>query len=332
MIALLLIALIAPSQEPQSQVFNAPKFGLTLTLPANWRILARERDDRILVAGAPSKAEGARPALIICELGISPESLDEYRSRLETSARRGARTLIKNALVEAPGGARLETERDLIVPQGEPERRELAIRISKNRQLYTFILQAEEPAWNTAREAFVGVVDAAVFGEPDTGAVLIDAKANRWKQREFGFEIDLPPDWRPALAPDEVALLFANAPAKGVWADNLVVVAHRRGSQDFDALVKSMPGELAAVDPGCEIVACKQVDRGGRSALETIVRTRRGPFSMTVIEWRFRGDRFDYEVKFTLETDRFENLRPTLEQSLKSFHETAEILPGTKAG
>ena len=37
-------------------------------------------------------------------------------------------------------------------------------------------------------------------------------------------------------------------------------------------------------------------------ALETVVRTRRGPFSMTVIERRFRGGRFDYEIKYTVES------------------------------
>ena len=45
---------------------------------------------------------------------------------------------------------------------------------------------------------------------------------------------------------------------------------------------------------------------------------------MTVIERRFRGDRFDYEVKFTVESKRFDQLAPKFRESLDSFRE----LPG----
>jgi hypothetical protein len=45
---------------------------------------------------------------------------------------------------------------------------------------------------------------------------------------------------------------------------------------------------------------------------------------MTILERRFRGDRFDYEVKYTVESKRFDDLAPTLRKSLDSFGE----LPG----
>jgi hypothetical protein len=62
------------------------------------------------------------------------------------------------------------------------------------------------------------------------------------------------------------------------------------------------------------------------------VRTDRGPFSMNVIERRFRGDRFDYEVKFTVETKRFDQLVPKLRESLESFREMPGDVPGAAKG
>ena len=49
---------------------------------------------------------------------------------------------------------------------------------------------------------------------------------------------------------------------------------------------------------------------------------------MTVIERRFRGDRFDYEVKYTVETKRFDQLAPKLRESLESFREMPGEVPG----
>ena len=67
--------------------------------------------------------------------------------------------------------------------------------------------------------------------------------------------------------------------------------------------------------------------QGKSEALETVVRTRRGPFSMTVIERRFPGSRFDYEVKYTLESKRFDAMDPVLRKSLDSFRELAGSVP-----
>ncbi len=63
-------------------------------------------------------------------------------------------------------------------------------------------------------------------------------------------------------------------------------------------------------------------------ALETIVRTRRGPFSMTILERRFTGQRFDYEVKYTVETKRFDANAARFRESLDSFEELPGAVPG----
>jgi hypothetical protein len=77
------------------------------------------------------------------------------------------------------------------------------------------------------------------------------------------------------------------------------------------------------------VLSCKVIPQGKNEALETVVRTRRGPFSMTVIERRFRGSRYDYEVKYTLESKRFDALAPTLRKSLDSFRELPGLAPGS---
>ena len=89
------------------------------------------------------------------------------------------------------------------------------------------------------------------------------------------------------------------------------MLAHPRGKTDLEDQAKELPDLLKQEDPNCEVLSCKVVSQGKTGqALETVVRTSRGPFSMTVIERRFRGSRFDYEVKYTLESKRFDALAP----------------------
>jgi hypothetical protein len=48
---------------------------------------------------------------------------------------------------------------------------------------------------------------------------------------------------------------------------------------------------------------------------------------MTVIERRFRGLRFDDEVKYTVESKRFDELAPKFQQSFESFLERPGDVP-----
>jgi hypothetical protein len=193
--------------------------------------------------------------------------------------------------------------------------------------MYTFLLNVEDAAYPEAKKTFDAMVASVVLSPPNTGSDLIDKAKNRWSQREFKFALDLPADWRPALAPDEVALFYANGPAKGIWSDSALVIAQKHRPLDLKRLAESLPEALVAEEPNCEVLACKVINQGKVSALETVVRTRRGPFSMTVLERRFAAERFDYEVKFTIESKRFDELLPILRKSLDSFSE----LPGEVA-
>ncbi len=339
-IAALFLALLAADPEKAADTpttperFEAPKYGLTVSVPRAWPIAVRETADRVFVAVIP-QADPDRPGVVACELGLAPESLDEYRTRIDGNARRGGRpgaTLARNEVVKGPKGEpRLESLWEFRPKLGGVWR-ELSVRRIAHRQMYTFILNADEATYPAARPAFDALIASAEFSPPNTGADRLAAGSNRWLQREFRFAIDLPDGWRPALAPSEVALLYANGPPKGIWSDNLLVLAQPHRPVDYAALARDLPGQLRNEEPNCEVLSCKVVKHGERATLETVVRTRRGPFSMTVLEHRFRGSRFDYEVKFTVESDRFEAIEPKLRKSLDSFEEVPGNVPSAVPG
>jgi hypothetical protein len=310
-----------------SVLFEAPKYGLKAEIPKDWPIAQHEKDDRIFVALVP-QSNPEQPGVAACELGLAPENLDEYRSRIDRNAQRGDRphwALIRNEVVRDPktGEPRLETMWAIRRPGAKPWR-ELSVRRLAHRQMYTFILNVEEATLPHVQAEFDTLVASVVLSPPNTGADRIDKTKNRWAQREFKFALDLPEGWEPALAPEEIALFYANGPAHGIWADNVLVVAHPSGPLDLQRIAREFPEQLLAADKNCEVLSCKVIDQNSRKALETVVRTRRGPFSMTILERRFKGDRFDYETKYTVESERFDKLAPQLRRSLDSFSE----LPG----
>jgi hypothetical protein len=325
---MLWLALWLLTDGPVAMVpFEAPKFGVKTELPEAWTIAVREEEDRVFVALIP-QTDPERPGVVVCELGLAPENLDEYRTRINGNAKRGGRpgTLVRNEVVKHPRGERLETVWEFR-PRGGVLWRELSVRIIANRQMYTFILNVDERAYPAAKEGFDALVAATSFTAPNTGTDLSEPARNRWVQREFKFAIDLPESWSPVLAPSEIALFYANGPAHGIWSDNVLVIAQPHRPLDLPGLARELPEQLRVAEPACEVLSCKVVKQGALDALETVVRTQRGPFSMTVLERRFKGGRFDYEVKYTVESKRFDSLAPALRRSLDSFSEVPGEVP-----
>ncbi|MFI5456049.1 MAG: hypothetical protein ACHRXM_11425 [Isosphaerales bacterium] len=335
-IAMLLLTTMAAAADPApdltpTEPFEAPKYGVTTRIPKAWPIAVHEEEDRIFVAIIPQQ-DFDRPGVAACELALAPESLDEYRTRIDTNAKKNGRPsgkLATNRLIKDARGERLETVWEFH-PDAGGFWREVSVRMIANRQLYTFILNVEDSVYAKVRPAFDALIVATAFTAPNTGADLLAKASNRWIQREYKFALDLPEGWGPVLAPSEVALLFANGPPHGVWSDNLLVLAHPHRNVDLQELVKQLPDQLRNEDPHCEIISCKVIEQGKAPALETVVRTSRGPFSMTVIERRFRGGRFDYEVKYTVESKRFDELVPKFRQSFDSFKEVPGTTPAAK--
>ncbi|WP_169974902.1 hypothetical protein [Tautonia rosea] len=334
----LVLATIADEGKPHTtnESFSSDKYGITCPLAANWDVVIRERDDLIFVARVPQR-DPERPAAVGCELALAPESLDEYRTRIDANAERGRipGELIRNELIEHEGAPRLITVTEFRPPFGGTWR-ETTVRRVAHRQMYVFKinLDLEDPSHAETMVAFESMIGEATFSPPDTGATR-DANddANRWIQNEFNFAIDLPEHWQPALAPSQLALLFANGPAFGIWSDNFLVIARPSARFDPDRLVLEIPELLQREEPGCEVLSCEVIDQPGvGKAVQTVVRTQRGSFSMTVLERRFQGGRFDYETKFTLESKRFDALAPELRRCLDSFSEEPGEVPVVRPG
>ena len=212
---------------------------MTTQIPRDWPLAVREKDDRVFVAFIPQD-DPNRPGVAACELGLAPESLEEYRTRIDSNAKKHGRQsgkLAVNRLIKDERGERLETIWEFH-PSSGGFWHEVTIRIIAHRQLYSFILNVEDARYAAARPAFDALVAATRFSPPNTGADLLAKAANRWVQREYKFALDLPEGWTPVLAPSEVALLFADGPAHGVWSDNVLVLAHPRGKTDLNEQAK----------------------------------------------------------------------------------------------
>jgi len=152
----LVAALVPASQkEPETlptQPFEAPKYGVTTRIPTGWPVEVREKDDRVFVAAIPQDDPG-RPGVAACELGLAPESLEEYRTRIDSSARQRGRPngkLASNRVIKDGRGERLETVWEFH-PSSGGFWHEVTVRIIAHRQLYSFILNVEDARYATSR-------------------------------------------------------------------------------------------------------------------------------------------------------------------------------------
>ena len=311
-------------------LFTSPRFGISTQLPKAWPILQQEKNEYIYVCQIPQAKFPDRPGILALELAIAPESLDEYRTRIDANAKRGNRkgSLARNEIKpKTPAGLpeRLETVWEFQLPNGEVWH-EITTRVIRGKHLYGYVLNVEDELLKSARIKYEGVMAATQYSTPDSGAEQVaGAPGNRWIQTEFHFAVNLPEKWSPLLAPNEVALLYANGPPKGIWADNMLVIATRLAKLNYDELAQSLPDDLAAAEPGCTVKSCNVITtKAGGKCLETVVEVKRGPFAMTIHEWRFAGKRFNYELKFTVESARYEALLPAMRHCFDSFQE----LPG----
>lgn len=318
------------SKSASTEVFQSPRYGVTSQLPKVWPILQQEKNEYIFVCQIPQPKFPDRPGIMALELAIAPESLDEYRTRIDTNAKRGNRkgNLVRNEIMPKSAMGmleRLETVWEFRLPDGEVWH-EITVRIIRGKHLYGYVLNVEDETLALARKKFEQVIASTEYSTPDSGAAKVNgAPTNRWIQTEFHFAVDLPEKWAPLLAPNEAALLYANGVPKGIWADNMLVVATKMGKVDYAKLADSLPDDLEAAEPGCVVKSCKVIKTAsGAEALETVVEVKRGPFAMTIHEWRFAGKRFNYELKFTVESARYEGLKAAMQKCFDSFQE----LPG----
>ncbi len=155
---------LADDPAPATVPFEAPKYGVKASIPKDWPIAAREEEDRVFVA-LIRQDDPERPGVVACELGLAPENLDEYRTRIEGNAKRAGpagRKLARNEVVKAPKGDRLETIWEFRPISGGLWR-ELSVRILANRQMYTFTLNVDDATYavGSAPLRCVGFLDRA---------------------------------------------------------------------------------------------------------------------------------------------------------------------------
>src|SRR5208337_5289297 len=90
---------------------KSAKYGVTTQIPTGWRLALREKDDRVFVA-VIAQDDPDRPGIAACELGLAPESVEDYRTRIDSNARQHGRPsgkLASNRVINDARGERLET-------------------------------------------------------------------------------------------------------------------------------------------------------------------------------------------------------------------------------
>ena len=331
----------AEAQQAGLRTVNVERFGVRVEVPAAWQLVDWAHNDRAFVLRLPQES-GSLVGFVACELAVAPASLAEFQRRHEASneqeqRREGGprRRLIRNEMepVEQVDADRPEGELPdswlVSTWQYEGDERgvwfETRVRVIRHDTLYTFILSSDEAHFEAYRLDFEQMLREAKFSAPQTGVRRMPG--GLWMQRDFRFALRLPDAWKPAFAPHDKALLFATGQTHEVFTDNLLVLAGPRKPLDLAALKESMAADLAQLDAQAEVARCEVVPHGPGSALESVIHTRRGPFTITVFERRFEAQRRNYEIRFTCLREYFEAHEEELRRTLDSLFEVADEEP-----
>ena len=272
----------------------------------SWKLVVKAEEILAFGLAIPTD-DPSQTAGVKCEIGPAPESLDEFRTRIDRRAARESapgRSLASNEVRQRP-------DRDQLVtlwnyqPSDGPAIHDLEIRLIAHEQLYTFTLRSPDPTFDAVRPHFEELVRTAQFSSPNTGLEL--TKDGYCVQKKFRFGLKLPTGWRPSFPLSAESLFWAQSKPKGIWNDNLLVIATKAKPVDLDSLSELIPAQLRKEEPNCTVKSCRKVTQGEiGDSLETVVETQRGPFRITVLERRYPGRRYNYEIKFTVMSETFE--------------------------
>lgn len=297
------------------------EFGVEVQVPPSWKLVTKADEAMVFGLSIPND-DPHLEAGIKCEIGPAPENLDEYRTRIDRRAERQrvpGVTLKSNEVCKSEDGQRLVTHWNY-EPKNKPVIHDLEVRIIANDQLYIFTLRAPDPVFDTLRPQFESLVAATKFTPTETGLEL--TKDGYCVQKKFRFGLKLPDGWKPSFPLSNESLFWATAKPKGIWNDNLLVIASKVQPLDLEALAEALPTKLREEDPNCTVKSCRRVTQGKLGdALETVVETQRGPFRITVLERRYTGRRYNYEIKFTISSETFEKNADALRKSADTFVE-----------
>lgn len=302
----------------------AKEHGVEVQVPASWK-LVRQADAAMVFGLAIPNDDPKLEAGVKCEIANGPENLDEYRTRID---RRAQRQRVPGVSLKSNDIRNNDDSEWLIShwtfePKDKPVIHDLELRLIANDQLYLFTLRAPDPVFEAMRPQLEKLVATAKFTLPETGLEL--SKDGFCVQKKFRFGLRLPEGWRPSFPLSAESLFWATAKPHGIWNDNLLVIASKAQPLDLEALAEKVPDQLRREDPNCTVKSCQRVTQGKiGDALETVVETQRGTFRITVLERRYTGRRYNYEIKFTVETETFEKSADALRKSADSFVEFVE--------
>ena len=312
------------------------RYGISVRVPQAWRLITWGRDAEAFALKLPQDS-GSNSGIVSCELGVAPESLDDYRERIAIEAAGvakdapGSRKLVENRLeaVDATKyGEELSKklgERLVTIWEFDNEKGvhafDVRVRVVNDGTLYTFTLTTDEAHYDAYRLDFEEMLTSTRFSAPETG--LRRMPQGYWMQRDFRFALRLPEGWKPSFGPKDKVLFFATGKTHEVFTDNLLVLATPPRPLDLVALRESLPAEVKKQDEQAQVTT-SIVRQGPIEALETVVRTRRGSLDITILERRFRTAQRNYEVKFTCESGEFQKTEEQLRRALDSFVEVLE--------
>lgn len=339
---LLLASRQLSADDEKLQTIEVPAYGIKVHAPTAWRLMRKAENEYAFALSLPSKAganggglPGGLGGYVTCELGVAPENLTEYQTRHQANDERERkkdqprRLLELNELtdvdpVEFGADVAAALGKQLVCVWEYPQENGKLVEMRKYflhaGTLYTFMLATSAEEYDAILPEFQQLVRTAKFSLPETGMQRMPN--GFWMQREFRFAMKLPENWQPSFAPHDKVLMFATGATHEVFSDNLLVLASAAQKLDLEQVKQNLEESIPDVDPRAE-VTCKIVDQGEGKALETVIKTQRGPFKLTILERRFQGQQRNYEVKFTCESAEFEKIEKPLREALDSFREVA---------
>lgn len=168
--------------------------------------------------------------------------------------------------------------------------------------MYTFILNVEVSTMKKVRTSFEKAVAATGDRHPLVRLNHGGVPTNRWIQSEYQFVVDLPEGgllrWPRVKSPFCMPTLRRRGSGRTICSFS----QRKKAVPTMPKARQTLPADLENVDPTCKVRFSRVIrTKDDRQALETVVDVKRGPFAMTIHEWRFRGERYDYELKFTVE-------------------------------
>ena len=143
------------SRRDEATTLSNKEYGIEVEVPASWKLVSKAVEAMVFGFSIPND-DPTLEAGVKCEIGPAPETLDEYRTRIDRRAERQkvpGVSLKQNEVVKTDTGERLVTEWNY-EPKDRPIVHDFEVRVIRNDQLYIFTLRAPGPLFPVLRPQF----------------------------------------------------------------------------------------------------------------------------------------------------------------------------------